>query len=272
LQVDDDVSNIVASIERLQVDEAAVTLVGNRTIIREKVLPAIQSKLGMSPQLLAATSDHLEHLVSTAGNLPRGDARFVAIATVAFRFAQQRSSDGDPVIENQAALLSMGIVLGHRRVADLAGAPDAVGHWLAARQRIGSVTIRGRGDWTKHFCVSAALDVMADNTTSDMIGVLKEEIDSGGGSGFSFGDLLADRAGTMFAESATRDEASARKMQERFAGGVTIDDIFPPAADLPEGLQEAELKSQYGGIDGPKYREVKQEIERRLQQCYLLHP
>jgi len=272
LQFDDDISDIVKSIERLQVDEAEVTLVGNRTAIREKVLPAIQSKLGMSRQLIAATSDHLKHIVSTAGNLPQGDSRFVAIATEAFRFAQQRSTDADPVLENQAALLSLGIVLGHRRVADLAGSPDAARQWYIAQKKLGSVTIRGRGDWTQHFCVSGALVVMADKTTSDMIGVLKEELDSGGGSGFSFGDLLADRAGTMLGESATRNEASARKLQERFAGGVTIDDIFPPAADLPEGLQEAELQSLFGGIDGVKYREITQEIERRLQQCYLLQP
>ncbi len=41
LRFDDDISDIVQSIERLQVDEAEVTLVENRTAIREKVLPAI---------------------------------------------------------------------------------------------------------------------------------------------------------------------------------------------------------------------------------------
>mgnify|MGYP006969352355 CR=1 FL=1 len=272
LRMNDDVSKIVDSIQRLQVDEAAATLSGNRQVIRDQVLPVVQSRLGISPELIAATGEHLQHIVSAAGDLPRGDERFVAITTEAFRFAQQRSADRDPVIENQAAILSLGIVLGHRRVADLAGTRDAVQQWSAARQRLGNVTIRSRGDWTQHFCVSAALVVLADTVTSDWVGLLKEEIDSAGGSGFSFGDLLADRAGTLFAEAATRDEASARKMQERFAGGITIDDIFPPADDLPEGIQEDELKSAYGGIGGPQFREMTQEIERRLRSCYLLQP
>ncbi len=231
------------------------------------------TEIGNVAQLIAATSDHLKHIVSTAGNLPQGDARFVAIATEAFRFAQQRSAEGDPVLENQAALLSMGIVLGHRRVADLAGSTDAVRQWYIAQKKLGSVAIRGRGDWTQHFCVSAALVVMADRTTSDMIGVLKEELDSGGGSGFSVpGICLLTVRGRCLPNLPHAMKLRPGKCKKRFAGGVTIDDIFPPAADLPEGLQEAELQSQFGGIDGAKYREITQEIELRLQQCYLLQP
>ncbi|MHC4400238.1 MAG: hypothetical protein ACYTG0_11225, partial [Planctomycetota bacterium] len=106
---------------------------------------------------------------------------------------------------------------------------------------------------------------------SNEAGLFKEELDAGeGGSGFSFSDLLADRAGTMFALAATRDERSARGVQARLAAGPEIDDVFPPAADLPEGIPDGELQTQYGGVGGEKYKEVLREMQRRLETCEAL--
>jgi hypothetical protein len=127
--------------------------------------------------------------------------------------------------------------------------------------------VRGRGDWARHFAVSGALTVLSAVAPSDAVGLLKEELDADGGSGFSFGDLLADRAGTTFADVATRDDASALRVQQRLAGGFRVDDFFPPAADLPEGIADAELQSRYGGVGGPLYRQQTAEIERRLATC-----
>ncbi|MHC4581849.1 MAG: hypothetical protein ACYS14_10355, partial [Planctomycetota bacterium] len=94
------------------------------------------------------------------------------------------------------------------------------------------------------------------------------ELDAGrGGSGFSFADLLADRAGTTFALRATRDAASAFAMQDRLARGFRIEEFFPPAADLPEGIPDAELQWRYGGVGGRAYNQLIDEIERRIAAC-----
>ncbi len=112
---------------------------------------------------------------------------------------------------------------------------------------------------------------MSNESLSDEAGLFKEELDAGeGGSGFSFSDLLADRAGTLFALAATRDEQSARRMQDRLAAGFEIDEIFPPAADLPEGIPDPQLQAEYGGVGGERYKEVIREIERRLADCTAL--
>jgi hypothetical protein len=130
------------------------------------------------------------------------------------------------------------------------------------------VTLRGRSDWTKHFWVSAAIAVLANETISNAAGLLKEELDADrGGSGFSFSDLLADRAGTTFALAATRHEASARVLQQRLAQGFRLEDFFPEAADLPEGIPDAELRSRYGGVGGEGYNRLIEEIERRVAAC-----
>ena len=103
---------------------------------------------------------------------------------------------------------------------------------------------------------------------SDAAGLLKEELDaSRGGSGFSFADLLADRAGTTFALRATSDKVSARAMQDRLARGFLIEEFFPPAADLPEGIPDAELQSRYGGVGGQAYNRLIEEIEQRIATC-----
>jgi hypothetical protein len=101
--------------------------------------------------------------------------------------------------------------------------------------------------------VSAALTVLSSDKPSDEAGLFKEELDADGGSGFSFADLAADRSGTTFAVVATRDEEAARAVQERLRGRLRGLRLLPPAADLPEGIDDAAFQSRYGGVGGPLY-------------------
>jgi hypothetical protein len=159
------------------------------------------------------------------------------------------------------------MLLGHWRVETLIGNVIDGRTMQQAVRTFRGTTLRGRDDWPKHFFVSAALSVLAISSVSDAAGLLKEEVDAGGGSGFSFGDLLADRAGATFAAIATRDEKTARTFQDRLAQGFRVDDFFPQADGLPEGLQDAELQARYGGVEGEGYRRLAGDIERRLQAC-----
>ena len=101
---------------------------------------------------------------------------------------------------------------------------------------------------------------------SDMLGVLKEELDGGeGGSGFSFGDLAADRAGTTFAALATLDDRAALAVQRWvLEPGSDLQLLMPEAYDLPENLTDVEFARQFDGVNGPRYRTMLQEIERRI--------
>jgi hypothetical protein len=128
-------------------------------------------------------------------------------------------------------------------------------------------TLRQRADWTQHFLVSASISVLSARGISDGVGLFKEELDADGGSGFSFGDLLADRAGVTFAAAATHDEASARAVQDRLARGYRVDDFMPAGADLPENMQKDEFRSRFGGVGSAEYRRVASEIERRIAGC-----
>jgi hypothetical protein len=215
---------------------------------------------------IPAVHAQIRNMIAAAPKMPRdSEARFAATVRATFQFAQEQ---GSPAIEaNRAAVLALGIALGHAHVETLIGRFMDESTRIALRKAFAGTTVRQRDDWPKHFFVSAALTVIAAGNISDASGLLKEEKDSAGGSGFSFGDLLADRAGTTFAEVATRDEASARALQMRVAQGFRVDDFFPEAKDLPEGIQEAELQTSYGGVGGKGYSRLTAEIERRIASC-----
>lgn len=262
------VKPLLAAIHSLETEPGSLRVSYGRAEPPRGFLADLFRGEGTNEEDVAAIQAYLQHLLGAARQLPRdGDARFRSCLETAFRFAQERSRAGDAVRENGAAILTLGMLLGHWRVETLVGkVTDARTMQKAVRAFRGS-TLRGRDDWPKHFFVSAALGVLAIGSVSDAAGVLKEELDAGGGSGFSFGDLLADRAGSTFAATATRDEKTARAFQDRLARGIQTDDVFPSASGLPEGIQDAELQARYGGVGGERYRSLAEEVERRIRMC-----
>ena len=275
LQQDEDIGVIIDSLELVRLDSTGIEVVVSRREIdgiNGRVIRSLLARLGSKPDFIPAVRVQVNHLVSRIAEMPEGgDERLLAFLHAAFRLARDRSQDRDPVRENSAAILALGILLGHRKVERLVGTVTTSDLRAKVQENIGQVTLRGRGDWSRHFWVSAALATLSADLVSDAAGLLKEELDAGeGGSGFSFADLLADRAGTEFSNEATRDEASARRIQELLCGEVRIGELFPQASDLPEGIPETQMQSDYGGVGGQRYQEVIQEIERRLAGCRLL--
>jgi len=220
-------------------------------------------------EVLASTRAQVDHLLAVVSQSPDKQPVFSECFESTFALAWVRSFNGrDPVIENRAAIFSLGMLLGHPRVEEFLGPIHISQSNHAARRILSRVVLRDRSDWTKHFCVAAAIALLSDEIVSDAASLLKEELDSDiGGSGFSFSDILASRAGTTFALWATHDEAAARAAQDRIVRGFRVDDFFPSAADLPEGITDAELQSQYGGVGGEGYRRIIEEIERRIAAC-----
>jgi hypothetical protein len=228
---------------------------------------------GTSSEIGRATEARLRQLILTAPALPAGEARFGALLKTAFAPAPSDPAGLAPDESNRAALLALGIALGHERLARFVGL-DARDEEVAAATRLRKgTTLRGRADWPRHFCVSAALAVLENPFVSDAGGLVKEELDAlSQGTGFSFADLAADRAGARFAHAATDAEAAARAMQARLARDVAVDDLFPPAADLPENLTVEQFRRDFGGVGSPRYRAKMAEIEARLDRCAALIP
>lgn len=176
------------------------------------------------------------------------------------RVAAARSLTSDALAENRAVILVVAFhVLG---ISPERIFPAALTAWPRTAPQ--EVTLDGRDDFAKHFMVSAAIAAYADTALSDAIGLYKEIEDSRHGSGFSFNDIAADRAGTRFGEQAVASKASARKLQHRILSGLDDGDLMPAWSDLPEFMPEAEFKRRFGGIDAPAYRKMMQKIEQRV--------
>jgi hypothetical protein len=259
---------LLEATRHMAVEPNAVELVYGPVHVPPDLRRTFLRPAGVSDEVLASTQAQVDHLLAVARPLPSSQLSFGLCFETAFTFARDRSLHGDPIVENRAAIFALGTLLGHRRVGEFLGPIFLDEEDPAVRGALLRVTLRGRADWTKHFCVSAVIAILSDAAVSDAAGLLKEELDADiGGSGFSFADLLADRAGTVFGLRATRDEVSVRALQDRLAGGFRIEEFFPPAADLPEGIRDAELQSRYGGVGGEGYRRLLEEIERRVAAC-----
>jgi len=136
---------------------------------------------------------------------------------------------------------------------------------MTTRQRPAqhTVLLNQRDDFAKHFIVSAALAAITGSPLADAVGLFKEISDSRGGSGFSFNDIAADRAGSRFGASAVEGSLS-KKLQTKVSAGINESDLMPATSDLPEFMPEAEFKRRFGGVDGSEFKKMMAEIERRI--------
>jgi hypothetical protein len=207
--------------------------------------------------------DQLRHYHALlAQTSPRGAPAVVPLSEVMrplFRAAAERSSGSDSVQQHRAAILVLMFYVLGKPLKTLLPEAEA---WPRAAYR--SVRLDGRDDLAKHFMVSAAIAAYADTALSDAVGLYKEIEDSRTGSGFSFNDIAADRAGTRFGEIAVASTESARRLRQRLSTGLVDSDLMPAWSDLPESMAEAQFKRRFGGIDTPAYRRMMEEIERRV--------
>ena len=219
-----------------------------------------------------ATEMGLQRLAAM-DSLPAGDARFGRMLQIAFASPADEVAHESAIDLNRAAILALGIAVGDARLARLVGL-DRDTALVRRAVLVGSeATLRGRSDWSKHYAVSAALAVLEHPFVSDAAGLMKEQLDAlTQDTGFSFGDIVADRAGVRFAAAATHSEAAAAGMQARLQERFEVADFLPPAADLPENLTVEQFRRDYHGVGSQRYRELDAEIDARLDRCPGLSP
>ena len=176
-----------------------------------------------------------------------------------FAQAQERTGGkGDAAGENRAAIIALMLYAQGVDVLRFLDEPADARYRARAR----TLTLQGRTDLAQHFLISAGIAAAGGSRLADAVGLFKELDDSRSGSGFSFTDLAADRAGVRFAESATGPKAA--KVQGLLADNADESVFAPRVRDLPEFMPEAEFVKRFGGVDTPRYREVAEEIERRI--------
>ncbi len=229
--------------------------------------PNLQSKL---PGAVFAPADqerlrvYQERLALISKTAKATSVSLTELLVALFELAESRSAQGNPVAENRAALLVLAFYVNDKPLETVF---PAAKEWPRAMSQ--KVTLSGRDDFAKHFIVSSALAANAGSPLANAVGVYKEIDDSRSGTGFSFNDIAADRAGSRLGEQAAASAEAALKLQQRVSAGIRENDIMPATKDLPEFIPEAEFKNRYGGVDGPAYKQMMSKIERRIEALAL---
>lgn len=225
--------------------------------------PARMLALLMPPHEHERMRRYATHLADISARFdPSRSVSLSQLLTPMFEFAKARSAEGaDAALENRAALLVLGMVANGIQLGTLL--PERAAE---LKSRPLKLTLAGRHDFTQHFLVSAALAAEQGTPLADVIGLYKEFADARSGSGFSFNDMAANRAGTRFGALAV---SSPDKLQARLAAGVSEHDFMPDVADLPEFLHEQEFRRRYGGPGRAEYDRVLADIEERLDATSL---
>ena len=232
---------------------------------QEEIVDAIRNRLVSRTDkvLLRVYNEFLAAEIERQGS----ELSFTSVVQAIFQEALKRSPSTDPVAENLAAIVVLAAYVNGSSLSTFA--PESV-DWVKPR-RI-PLKIHSRRDLVRHFSTSAALAVAGGRAVSDAVGLYKEVEDADGGSGFSFKDLAANKAGIQFGQVAIESEDSAIRLQVRIARGIDDTALIPDISDLEENISDAEFKSRYGGIEGDAYARVVQDIERRIAESVLFRP
>ena len=177
-----------------------------------------------------------------------------------FELAYQRSTLENAVEENRIVIFTVNDYVNKWETQKLLPEAEA----KPATKQHYSAFMYKRIDLAKHFIGSAALTASANGQVAKVMGEEKELSDAQGGSGFSFIDLAADKAGTRFGEIATSSPENARKIQQAMSKIKDYSDFMPDPRDLPENMDEAEFKRRFESINSPAYQEVVRQIDFRI--------
>ena len=177
-----------------------------------------------------------------------------------FELALQRSTLENAIEENKIAIIAVNNYVNRKETRKFLSFPASK---LTAEKRYPTFLYK-RIDLAQHFIGSAAITASVNGQVAKVVGEEKELSDAQGGSGFSFIDLAADKAGTRFGEMATASPENARKIQKAMSGIKNYSDFMPDPTDLPEHMDEAEFKQRYQSVDSAVYQEISKQIDARI--------
>ncbi len=242
-----------------------------RILARAKAPPqADEAEQPLVTPLVKETRDILEHLLQVAHRQNEAGAEpYVGDELTNFyvRQACQAAGRSRSANSKRAMLLALGIFMDDgQMLRSFPGTGAFIRAVESESQReerlrvMGKPTMRERRDLVKHFFVSAHLVVVGGAKTTAGAGLAKEMLDARGGTGFSFIDMAANRAGILFAERLLVKKLSLAKLSR----GFHVDDYLPTLVGLKEGLTTEDLQKSFGGPGQPTVVQQLDQIEQRV--------
>jgi hypothetical protein len=243
---------------------AQVNFDENQATLDYRWHPELLTQLERKSAELLISSEDQERMLAYARQLdallkphPHGSTvPLVQVVAPLFARAQQLGDHAQE--ENRAALTALAAYLSGISLSKLL---DEDSQSIRRAPRV-LLSLHGRRDFAEHFIISAAIAVNGGSRLASAIGLLKEEEDASKGSGFSFTDLAANRAGVQLGKLAT-GKAAAR-VQANLAAAKRDADLLPDFRDLPEFMPQTEFDRRFGPIGGTRYQQIIARIDTRL--------
>lgn len=196
----------------------------------------------------------------------------VAIYARQLRLISQRSLRSSKVVMQRLFQLAVErTAQGHDAVTENRAVLQLLGQWALGKNHFENTRLYPfnlnfyrRRDLAQHFLVSATIASQSNVLLSNLIGTSKELHDADGGSGFSFDDLAADRAGTLFGKIAVASPESAQQLQQKMTRGISEQRLFPLPDDLPASLNDEQFHRLYGDINDPRYQKLISKIDNEI--------
>ncbi|MEM8947106.1 MAG: M12 family metallo-peptidase [Planctomycetota bacterium] len=232
---------------------------------KQRASPLVRDTHAILTDLLALATQHAESRAAAPAEseaMPTDELTNLYVRQAA-RSAQRLNSQNS----RRALLLALGIFVDDATflrtlptTASLVTQVESDDERAARLKVLGKPTMRERTDLTKHFFVSAHLHVAVGKVATVAAGLAKEMRDANGGTGFSFIDMAANRAGIVFAERLLDDKLDLAELAESFH----VDDFLPTLRGLKEGLTLEQLEADYGGEDQTTVAEELARVEDRV--------
>ena len=236
------------------------------------LLTFMRDYLGFSQQSILA-NNYYHFLADAALQHEKGTSLANLINTLFAKVHEniQQLSQQEAVAHNKAATIALVNYLGDNRFQLFFGKVQPITKLESMKRVIlaSSVTLNQRVDLQKHFVYSMALQLLSNEQASDAIGEFKEFLDTNkGGSGFSFADLLADRAGTRLAMMLSDNELDAWQLANTLAV-INEPQLLPTIEGLEEGIKQAQFSQRYKSIQSDAYKQAIQQVDQRLKALSL---
>ena len=216
-----------------------------------RVPPAMRYRPGMPlPELMRAVFVHAQQRTLATSLMPAASEALSA-QDVAAR-------------ENRAALVAVALAANRLSLHQLL--PRSVAGVLPVLPPV-SVQLLAREDFAQHYTLSTLLSLMVGGRVADTVGLYKEMADADkglGGSGFSFNDLVMNRAGIRLGQRARQDPVALLHRLGGEAALLSDRDFVPQVDGLPEFLNRPEFIRRFGGLNDARFRQVLDAMDQTL--------
>jgi hypothetical protein len=236
---------------------------------------AVPRRVEARERLVAATREVVQEIVRAAkenARLPAtGGGPRRRLGDELTEFYVRRAAAAAARLNNETAgpalLHALGIALddsdlvrGSPLLGDFCRVVESADERTERLRVLGGPTMRGRRDSAQHFLVSAFLTAQHGALAAEAAGLAKELRDAQGGTGFSFADLAADKAGVLFATRVLQGRLDPPQLANTFAAPA----FLPSMANLPEGLSWSSFSAEYGSPSDERYQRVVNDIQQRI--------